>query len=57
MISENLLTIVMLIEIGLLALAVGLFFLHGLWLFFDDKSGRKEWGAMERKGFRPVTAT
>jgi len=47
----------MLIEIGLLALAAGLFFLHGLWLFFDDKSGRKEWGAMERKGFRPVTAT
>ena len=37
MVSENLLTIVMLIEIGLLAFAVGLFFLHGLWLFLDNK--------------------
>src|SRR5207247_11262688 len=41
MISENLLTIVMLIEIGLLVLAVGLFFLHGVWLFFDDKRLRR----------------
>ncbi|HEY1952019.1 MAG TPA: glycosyltransferase family 2 protein [Gemmatimonadaceae bacterium] len=28
--------------------------LRGLWKFVR---GRKEWGAMERKGFRPVTAT
>ena len=28
--------------------------LRGLWKFLR---GRKEWGAMERKGFRPVTAT
>ena len=41
MISENLLTIVMLIEIGLLVLAVGLFFFHGVWLFFDDKRLRR----------------
>jgi HEAT repeat protein len=37
MVSENLLTIVMLIEIGLLTLAVGLFFMHGVWLFFENK--------------------
>jgi hypothetical protein len=40
-VSENLLTIVMLIEIGLLALAVSLFFLHGLWLFLDNKRLRR----------------
>ena len=28
--------------------------LRGLWKFMR---GRKEWGKMERKGFRPVTAT
>ena len=28
--------------------------LRGLWKFMR---GRKDWGAMERKGFRPVTAT
>ncbi|HJP61385.1 MAG TPA: HEAT repeat domain-containing protein [Gemmatimonadaceae bacterium] len=32
MVSEHLLDVIMLIEVGLLALAVGLFFLHGLWL-------------------------
>ena len=37
MVSENLLTIVMLIEIGLLTLAVGLFFMHGIWLFVENK--------------------
>jgi hypothetical protein len=37
MVSQHLLNIVMLIEIGLLALAVGLFFLHGVWLFLSEK--------------------
>jgi len=37
MVSESLLTIVMLVEIGLLTLAVGLFFMHGIWLFFENK--------------------
>jgi len=32
MVSQGLLNIVMLIEVGLLALAVAVFFLHGLWL-------------------------
>jgi HEAT repeat protein len=32
MVSERLLNIIMLIEVGLLALAVSLFFVHGLWL-------------------------
>jgi HEAT repeat protein len=32
MVSEHLLNVIMLIEVGLLALAVALFFLHGLWL-------------------------
>jgi hypothetical protein len=32
-VSENVLNIVMLVEIGLLILAVGVFFTHGIWLF------------------------
>jgi hypothetical protein len=36
-ISEYLLKSVMLIEIGLLILAVGVFFMHGLWLFLTQK--------------------
>ncbi|HJP84661.1 MAG TPA: HEAT repeat domain-containing protein [Gemmatimonadaceae bacterium] len=32
MVSEHLLNVIMLIEVGLLALAVALFFMHGLWL-------------------------
>src|SRR5450756_1851916 len=37
MISRQLLNIVMLVEIGLLVLAVCLFFAHGLWLFFYER--------------------
>ncbi len=37
MVNERLLDIVMLIELGLLVLAVGLFFTHGLWLFLNER--------------------
>jgi hypothetical protein len=37
MISQGLLNIVMLVEIALLALGVGVFFAHGVWLFFEEK--------------------
>ena len=37
MVSEYLLKSVMLVEIGLLILAVGVFFIHGLWLFLTQK--------------------
>jgi hypothetical protein len=37
MVNEHLLNVIMLIEVGLLALAVGLFFLHGLWLHFTAR--------------------
>src|SRR5258706_4465526 len=37
MISRQLLNVVMLVEIGLLVLAVCLFFAHGLWLFFYER--------------------
>src|SRR4029077_13616892 len=37
MISRQLLNIVMLVELGLLILAVLLFFTHGLWLFFYER--------------------
>ncbi|HEV7388509.1 MAG TPA: HEAT repeat domain-containing protein [Gemmatimonadaceae bacterium] len=37
MVSVDLLNIVMLIELGLLALAVALFFAHGVWLSFTQK--------------------
>jgi hypothetical protein len=37
MVSEHLLNVIMLIEVGLLALAVALFFLHGLWLHFTAR--------------------
>ena len=36
MISQSLLNIVMLVEIGLLALAVVLFFTHGIWLYVSE---------------------
>jgi hypothetical protein len=36
-VNENLLNIVMLVEIGLLAIAVVLFFSHGVWLFLTEK--------------------
>ena len=42
MVSEYLLKIVMLIEIGLLILAVGVFFMHGLWLFLTQKRGLRQ---------------
>jgi hypothetical protein len=37
MVSERLLNIVMFIELGLLAIAVGVFFMHGMWLFFYER--------------------
>lgn len=37
MINESLLNIVMLVEITLLVLGVGVFFAHGVWLFFEEK--------------------
>ena len=37
MVSQHLLNIVMLIEIGLLAVAVILFFAHGVWRFFRER--------------------
>ena len=42
MVNENLLNVVMLIEIGLLILAVGVFFTHGLWLFVTQKRSRRQ---------------
>lgn len=41
MVSKHLLNIVMLVEVGLLAFAVGLFFAHGLWLFFSERRLRR----------------
>jgi hypothetical protein len=41
MISRQLLNIVMLVEVGLLVLAVVLFFAHGLWLFFYERRVRR----------------
>ncbi len=41
MISKQLLDIVMLVELGLLVLAVGLFFAHGLWLFLNERRVRR----------------
>ncbi len=37
MVEKNVLNVVMLVEIGLLILAVGVFFAHGLWLFVTEK--------------------
>ena len=37
MVNENLLNIVMLVEVGLLAIAVVLFFAHGVWLYVREK--------------------
>jgi hypothetical protein len=37
MVNEGLLNIVMLVEVGLLAIAVVLFFTHGVWLFLTEK--------------------
>ena len=37
MISNHLLDIVMLTEIGLIGVALGLYFLHGLWLLFNQR--------------------
>jgi HEAT repeat protein len=36
-VSVHLLNIVMLVELGLLVLAVGLFFMHGVWLYLHNK--------------------
>ena len=55
MIGEHLLNIVMLVEIGLLALAVGLFFAHGLWLFVKDKRLHKLTTAARESVARLVT--
>jgi HEAT repeat protein len=41
MISEHLLDIAMLVEIGLLVLAVCLFFAHGAWLFLHERRVRR----------------
>ena len=42
MISEYLLKSVMLIELGLLVLAVGVFFMHGLWLLLTQKRALRQ---------------
>ncbi len=42
MVSQYLLNIVMLIEIGLLILAVGVFFVHGFWLFLTEKRALRQ---------------
>ena len=42
MVSEYLLKTVMLIEIGLLILAVGVFFMHGVWLFLTQKRALRQ---------------
>jgi hypothetical protein len=36
-VNEHLLNVVMLIEVGLLAVGVGLFFMHGVWLYLTEK--------------------
>jgi HEAT repeat protein len=41
-VNENLLNVVMLVEIGLLILAVGVFFTHGIWLFVTQKRTRRQ---------------
>ncbi len=57
MVNEHLLNVIMLIEVGLLALAVGLFFLHGLWLHFTagrikrlSKSGHEALARLVNRG-------
>ena len=57
MISEHLLSVIMLIEVGLLAIAVGLFFLHGLWLHLTarrvkrlSKSGHEALARLVNRG-------
>ena len=42
MVNEGLLNIVMLVEVGLLAIAVVLFFTHGVWLFLTEKRQRRQ---------------
>lgn len=42
MVSEYVLNVVMLVEIGLLILAVGVFFTHGLWLFLTQKRALRQ---------------
>ena len=42
MVSEYLLKSVMLIELGLLVLAVGVFFMHGLWLLLTQKRALRQ---------------
>ena len=57
MVSERLLNIIMLIEVALLALAVSLFFLHGVWLHLTarrmdrlSKTGRESLARLVMRG-------
>ncbi len=58
MVSEQLLNVIMLVEVALLALAVSLFFLHGLWLHLTarrmeklSKIGRESLARLVTRGF------
>jgi HEAT repeats len=55
-VSKHLLNIVMLIEVGLLVLAIGLLFLHGLWLYFHDRRLLKRTTAARDSLTRLVTS-
>jgi hypothetical protein len=54
-VNENLLNIVMLIEIGLLILAVGVFFMHGVWLFVNQKRTQRQMNAARQSLARLLT--
>ncbi len=56
MVSEYLLNIVMLIEIGLLILAVGVYFVHGLWLFLTEKRSLRQMTAARNSLARLLTS-
>ena len=58
MVSEQLLNVIMLVEVALLALAVSLFFLHGVWLHLTarrmdklSKIGRESLARLVTRGF------
>lgn len=56
MVSQHFLNIVMLIELGLLTIAVGVFFMHGLWLFFHERWLARVTGSAREALARLVTS-
>lgn len=56
MVTQHLLNIVMLIELGLLTIAVGVFFMHGVWLFFHERWLARVSGSARESVARLVTS-